>query len=115
MNLNRNISNIIYKYIDYSLENLNKNLNPTKTRLYIKIKNDITFEDILTIIFRYGYKSFFIRNCYVGIISQLDKMKKPDYIKEIWDDSKKYYCIVDNRYPYDRSSYDILSFREIFE
>lgn len=109
-NLSRDTQKIIFNYIDYSLNNLNKKLHPIRINKQFKIKDYITFEDILTLSFKNGHKGFYVNTTSKIIISQIDKMIKPNYINKFEMDSIIYYYINEGDY-----ACSILSFSEILE
>lgn len=117
--LNGNINNIIYKYIDYSFENIIKNFNPVRidfnnnlNKKDYKLKNYTTFEDILTIIFRHGYKSFYVNKFCKNIKEQINNMKKPYFISKSYDYMTIIYYDIKG---YDGYSCDLLNFDHIIE
>jgi hypothetical protein len=57
--LNRNLSTIIHKYIDYSLQNLLNNIPTTRKALSYELKTN-SVGDIMAKCVHLGYKGFFV-------------------------------------------------------
>lgn len=55
-----NVSEIIKKYLDYSLDNLTSKLSKIKKYNKLHFKKDITFSDIFFRCFKRGYVGFYI-------------------------------------------------------
>lgn len=76
INISKDINNIINKYLDYSLENLEYLYN---NKHEYKLKDEISIEDIFVKCSRFGYYGFYIPNKEVKILKQLEKLPKPKY------------------------------------
>ena len=59
LSLNRNLTNLIYKYIDYSEENLLKNFPKTRIVKLTKLKTTDIFDIVIKCI-HLGYSGFYI-------------------------------------------------------
>lgn len=76
--LTRDINNIINNYLDYSSKKLNKILNiSNQIKVNLKLKKNITIEDIIFICAKLGYKGFYIDSDYNDIITEIDKLLSP--------------------------------------
>lgn len=76
INLSKDINNIINKYLDYSLENLERLYN---NKHEYKLKDEISIEDIFVKCSRLGYYGFYIPNEEIKILEQLEELPKPKY------------------------------------
>lgn len=90
--LSKDINNIIYKYLDYSIKNLKLKIKLYKNmrRSTFKLYSYITIEDILFKCVNKGYSGFYIEEHYTYIIDQLiDLIVVSNYDIEVSRDDKK--------------------------
>jgi hypothetical protein len=102
--LNKDICNITFQYINYSIENLSKikikNKNNTKNTI-INIKNGLTISDILVMCVNLGYSGFYITVYQVSLANLIDKHIKIEnetnniIIKKISKDNILYHYKTD--------------------
>jgi deoxyribodipyrimidine photolyase len=63
--LNKDLSKIVYSYVDYSVNNLVKNLSKERINFVVYMDGDIM--DNLLMAIRFGHKGFFIPSSYPEI------------------------------------------------
>lgn len=71
-NLSKDINKIIFKYLDYSNNNLYKILETSK-KVNFKLKSDISIKDIIFTCAKLGYKGFHV-DYMDNVISELDRL-----------------------------------------
>jgi hypothetical protein len=87
--LNKDLSKIIYKYIDYSLEHLLS--IKSKIQYDIIYKINYSMNDIIVKTLRLGYNGFYTDD--YDINQQLCILEKPEYIILEFDQGDYYYTI----------------------
>src|ERR1700690_1402512 len=119
--LSKDICSIINKYLDFSLNNFKKKLNKTCIEKCLRIRSDITLNDILMKCVKNGFIGFFVNKKF-QFNFQLDLLynKSLDFVinnidnKIIKVDGETHikYCVFDDN---ERYLCDIMTFLEIFE
>ena len=84
LKVSKDIQSIIYKYIDYSLSNLNKTCIKNVHIIIIKFKKDITLTDIITKCTLIGYRGFYFCKSFPlqNTIIEMNKKEKLNLINE---------------------------------
>ena len=109
----KDICSVINKYLDYSLDNFKKKLNPNYFIRKLILKPGITLTDILMKCTIKGFSGFYHSNNYsVGELLNLMYIEEnTGFFDKIIDGEYLYYFIKDNS----RKVIDIISFQEFFE
>lgn len=80
LKLSKNITNIIYKYNDTSIENLSKIRKNVKYNYNINIRN-FSILDMIIKLYQYGYGGFYVENTFHDLIKHLISRIDDDRIK----------------------------------
>jgi deoxyribodipyrimidine photolyase len=96
--LNKDLSKIVYSYVDYSVNNLVKNLSKERINFVVYMDGDIM--DNLLMAIRFGHKGFFIPSSYPEIYESIKELVKFDDRIEFSNSSDKFFIglkILDNK------------------